>query len=100
MNDLINPEVITLLKQKGYLCYKPTVAEIVMWLYETHNIWLWVAIKDVENKANSPMFIPCGRFVPTKRKGKFMIDPVLYQPKYTPQEAYEFGIKHILTNLV
>lgn len=100
MNELLSMETDMLLTNKGCFSYKPTVADAVMWLYETYHIWLWVATKDVENENNSPMFLACARFIPTKRKGKFVIDPVLYQPKYTPQEAYEFGIKHILTNLV
>jgi hypothetical protein len=100
MNELLSMETDMLLTNKGYFSYKPTVADVVMWLYETHHIWLWVSTRDIENETDSPLFIACARFVPTKRKGKFEIDPVLHQPKHTPQEAYEFGIKHILTNLV
>lgn len=103
MNELINPELIELLKKKDFVVtpyLRLTIVDVVMWIYDKYHVWLWVSTRDVENETNSPLFIACARFLPTKRKDKFEIDPVLHQPKYTPQEAYEFGIKYLLTNVL
>lgn len=66
MNTLVNFEIAKLLKEKGFtiftyyeysdlgkliqrssciqnrLCSAPTIAEVVMWLYEKHRVWISV----------------------------------------------------------
>lgn len=62
----------------------PTIAEVVMWLYEKHGIWIWVE-KNTNNlftawvKTNIPYTMP---------------------DTNSPTEAYEAGIEHILKNLI
>lgn len=61
----------------------PTIAEVVMWLHETHGIWIGCTqLKgsqcfdcDIEGETITKMFI-------------------------SPTEAYEAAIKHCLTNLI
>lgn len=78
----------------------PTIAEVCMWLYEKHGIWIYVGCRGLEGQEEKTVFIPNGRFVPAKTKNGFEIDPILYGPKNTPKEAYESGIEYTLKNLI
>lgn len=69
-------------------CYNaPTIAEVVMWLYEKHGIWIYIK---------------------QGYKWEWYIETVANHPelKYydgledSPTEAYEAGIKYILENLI
>lgn len=82
------------------LCSAPTIAEVVMWLYENYRIWVWVSCREIEDGTNETIFIGNGRHVPVNKKKGFVIDPVIYNPKNTPSEAYESAIKHVLTNIL
>jgi hypothetical protein len=69
------------------MLYAPTIAEVVMWLYETHKIWISVYHhKDWAADAN---------------------DEYVFRTNYTrikdyksPTEAYEAAIEHILNKLI
>jgi hypothetical protein len=84
---------------KGFVS-APTIAEVVMWLYEKHGIWIWVSAKTLDDGSNNTIFVSCGRYVPTRKKNGFEIDPVIYRPKDNPTEAYEAGIEYVLKNLI
>lgn len=61
----------------------PTIAEVVMWLYEKHGVWIEV-LKLLD-----------GTFSP------FMQDVLLeLSVCKTPTEAYEAGIEYVLKNLI
>ena len=116
MNKSVNFEIAKLLKEKGInllssklmyasngkltdsiydfdeWCFAPTIAEVVMWLYEKHEIWIissyelaednitkewfWIAIKDGEEVAFN------------------------YGGYTSPTEAYEAAITYCLNNLI
>lgn len=75
----------------------PTIAEVVMWLYEKHSLWIlplptvcgyfaWKII-DMQDNPNRPI----------ERPPYNDVDGVDYR---TPTEAYEAAISHALTNIV
>ena len=77
-------------------CYSaPTIAEIVMWLYEKHGIWIrvepdwdgdfWAQIKS--------------KNIPDARIGKWLVVTAL-APYKTPTEAYEAAIEYTLKSLI
>jgi len=71
-------------KETCFLC--PTIAEVVMWLYEKHEIWIGVEASD-----DFTMF--CFR-VRKKEVSRLSFD---YN---SPTEAYEAAIKYTLNNLI
>ena len=77
----------------------PTIAEVVMWLYEKHGIWVRVSSFEL------------GVFYPDvfnfRKKGNTAFSKdvhILFAPhemkSKSPKEAYEIGIKHTLKNLL
>lgn len=71
-------------KETCFLC--PTIAEVVMWLYEKHEIWIGVEASD-----DFTMF--CFR-VRKKEVSRLSFD---YN---SPTEAYEAAIEYTLNNLI
>ena len=62
----------------------PTIAEVVMWLYEKHDIWIWV-------ERCSTQFRPYAEEIGDERFGKWE------GHKYnSPTEAYEAAITFIV----
>lgn len=92
MNTRVNAELVSLLKEKdeifdvtSTLDY-PTIAEVVMWLYEKHGIWIsadfdskvWYQVITVSKDCNR----------------------ILQGDHDSPTEAYEAAIKYTLENLI
>jgi len=74
--------------------YGPTIAEVVMWLYEKHGIW--ISVIDV-----SPSHILWEYQISKKEVGLIYSSsqyPVKH--KYSPTEAYEAAIKHCLEKII
>ena len=78
----------------------PTIAEVVMWFYDKHRIWIWVGCRELEDGTNKTIFIPQGRTIPSTKKDGFVVDIIPYTPKGSPTEAYEAAIEHTLNNLI
>lgn len=78
----------------------PTIAEVVMWLYEKHGIWIYIGCRQLEGQEEKTTFIPNGRFVPARTKNGFEIDPILYKSFSDPISAYQFAIEYTLKNLI
>lgn len=66
--------------------YAPTFADVVMWLYEKHKIWVEVIKTDLFNKF----------FFQIKRKDSTRLKNGDFN---TPTEAYEAAIEYVLNNL-
>ena len=109
MNQQVKFEIAKLLKEKGfdfprkasqndYQGEYPTIAEVVMWLYEKHGIWIWIACREFEDGGIG--FIPNGRTIPFKKKNGVVVDIIPYMVKTSPTEAYEAAIEHILNKLI
>ena len=77
-------------KSKGYLetFSAPTIVEVVMWLYEKHDIWTTVTSISQESWQ-------CHM----TKKGDSLGNCYL-EDFYTPTEAYEAGIEYTLNNLI
>ena len=67
-------------------CFAPTVADVVMWLYKNHKIWISV---DPEIDTNT--------WFHTITHGKSITAFGNYSG---PIEAYEKGIEHILNDII
>ena len=67
---------------------KPTIAEVIMWLYEKHGIWIWA-------ERYSTLFRPYAEEIGDERFGKWE------GHKYSsPTEAYLAAIEYTLKNLI
>lgn len=78
----------------------PTIAEVVMWLYEKHRIWIQGPFPLNNGKWEWVLF-----FLKEPLEGsdgfKNRMSIVEEVPYYdTPTEAYEAGIKYVLKNLI
>ena len=67
----------------------PTIAEVVMWLYDKHGIWIYLLPSEDNKDVFKPFF-----------RGKIIVDQHLTKFYRSPTEAYEAGIKHVLENLI
>lgn len=83
--NMVNINMPEVAISKGY-CYALTIAEVVMWLHETHGIWIWVEHYETESK-----------FIPQIPKGK--LEKVLGYYN-SPTEAYTSVILYTLNNLI
>jgi hypothetical protein len=76
----------------------PTIAEVVMWLYEKHEIWISI------NKLNdSKFFINIVLKDNTKIIKGVTVDDVEFRKVHyfnSPTEAYEAAIEYTLNNLI
>ena len=72
-----------------FLCSAPTIAEVVMWLYEKHGIWIGVQ-RDWDAGQ-------CLGFEGIIDGNDGIINTKTLN---SPTEAYEAGIKHVLENLI
>jgi hypothetical protein len=70
----------------------PTIAEVVMWLYKKHEIWIVVNI-DIQNRWYFELFN-----LKDKRNAEILPDDEYWFN--TPTEAYEAGIEYVLKNLI
>ena len=94
MNDVVSFETAKLLKEKGYRILPdfnssyPTIAEVVMWLYDKHEIWITVTSISQESWQ-------CHMTKKGDRLGK-----LYFEDFNTPTEAYEAAIEYTLKNLI
>ena len=116
MTEPVNPEIAKLLKENGFdkkvlNCYNiennnistaphhelsnfnagvhysaPTIAEVVMWLYKEHGIWISV---DLENYTGTWFFTI-----------SYNNSETIFGNYSTPTEAYEAAIEYTLNNLI
>ena len=83
-NDFVEYAFVQNHNKKEHRVSAPTIAEVVMWLYEKHGIWIWVE-KNTNNlftawvKTNIPYTMP---------------------DTNSPTEAYEAAIEYVLLNLI
>lgn len=84
-----NKDVIGIKPFKGFVS-APTIAEVVMWLYEKHGVWIFIyPLNKVKGDFAYNISID-DKDVPTNNNNRFI----------TPIEAYESGIKYTLNNLI
>ena len=88
-NFINNHPNVDLSNENWYMCSAPTVAEVVMWLYEKHNIWISV---DPENDKDT--------WFHTISYNKSETIFGNYNTYNSPTEAYEAAIEYTLNNLL
>lgn len=109
MNNPVSFEIAKLLKEKGFnieidyglnqilnLKPTPTIAEVVMWFYEKHGIWIEVSCHTVLDEKDDDVDV----FYFVIRKLKPV--NILYSGDFvnSPSEAYEAGIEYVLKHLI
>lgn len=81
-----------------HVYYAPTIAEVVMWLYEKHGIWIVINPHKGEDDLGKPFM----EFDP--EVWSFTNKCILHNTKLlyfnSPEEAYEAAIEYVLNNLV
>ena len=69
----------------------PIIAEVVMWLYEKHGIWI-----SVQHRINGEDYVEFESNI----RGKFKHSLNLHNNFNSPTEAYEAAIEYTLKNLI
>lgn len=68
----------------------PTIAEVVMWLYEKHKIYIWVAgYKRANNRTYFDYYFSISKL--NDKSSNFF---------NSPTEAYEAAIEYVINNLI
>lgn len=110
MTTLVSSQLAKLLIQKEYDLHPdfkdsyPTIAEVVMWLYEKHGIWIEVTTNN--NPQVRKEFVSFdARVIHRDRNIKFRVLMNTQINKYTepfnsPTEAYEATVEYVLNNLI
>ena len=73
--------------------YAPTIAEVVMWLYEKHGIWIDVSL----NQFSKPKDLQWMYSIVFTKDCTYSHSPKSYA---SPTEAYEAAILYTLNNLI
>lgn len=85
------PEVINL----------PTIAEVVMWLYEKYGVWIYPLPIDDNMKLWQSRIIKGEPFNKLSNTLKIISHgEISYRSMYSPTEAYEAAIEYTLKNLI
>lgn len=99
LEDELNPEVVYsktprqgFFKEYGGSLLAPTTSEVVMWLYEKHDIWVVVNV-DIQNRWYFELFN-----LKDKRNAEILTDDEYWFN--SPTEAYEAAIEYTLNNLI
>jgi len=94
-NDTVK---ITEFQFEDHVCYfrylKPTIAEVVMWLYEKHGIWVTISMENNEEDVVSFYYTILHNDEGETKFKQRMSD---YN---SPTEAYSAGIEYTLKNLI
>lgn len=74
----------------------PTIAEVVMWLYEKHGIWIIVSTTISKQFINKCVDMNGGKH-PSKSNYPTCVSKSIGAYHNSPKEAYEDAIEHVLT---
>lgn len=122
MNTKINSEIFELLKEKkfnfklkevyhnpinGHTQYEeiiPTITDVVMWIYEEHNIWILVDWMTRTKPFNSGFYAYLRGTTKLLNQDNFISINNTENPGYevftSPKEAYEAAIEYCLKELI
>lgn len=104
MNTLLKPATIELLEDKGFTDnlihdgmgtshYNVTIAEVVMWLYEKHGVWIEVSL----NQFSKPKDLQWMYSIVFTEDCTYSHSPKSYN---SPTEALEAAIIYTLNKLI
>jgi hypothetical protein len=78
----------------------PNIAEIVMWLYEKHGIWIWSTPQiDLKGEFYWKWYAIKLSNMRPKSATSIIKHPMLRDMNSTPEKAYEAAIEHILKKI-
>ena len=80
-------------KSQPHLIIAPTIAEVVMWLYEKHEIWVEASL----NQFSKPRYLQWMYSIIFIKDCTYSHSPKSYK---SPTEAYEAAIEYTLKNLI
>lgn len=112
MNSNVNFEIAKLLKEKGFnieidyglnqilnLKPAPTIAEVIMWLYEKHGIW--IEVRHIKTFNVNRFHVIIWNYKDTSDYITIHCENgVGYEVWDSPTEAYEAAIEYTLKNLI
>ena len=75
----------------------PTIAEVIMWLYEKHGIWIQIGVGDLFHKDKFYIILKQHN---VDRWDLTPLNNEKHSPYNTPTEAYEAAIEYTLNNLI
>lgn len=79
----------------------PTIAEVVMWLYKKHGLWIYSLPIDDNMKLWQARIIKGEPFNKLSNTLKIISHgKISYRSMYSPTEAYEAAIEYTLNNLI
>lgn len=82
--------------ENWYMCSAATIAEVLMWLYEKHNIWIYADSHEFGKWCYKYKFNrPYKELPKITERGEFSIEDY-----NSPTEAYEAAIIYTLENLI
>ena len=88
----------------SYCCEAPTIAEIVMWLYEKHGIWISVDWMSRTKPYNSGFYCHLRGTNKYLNQDNFIVINDTLEPGYEvfnlPTKAYEAAIEYTLKELI
>jgi hypothetical protein len=91
-------------KKWGIKITAPTIADVVMWLYEKHGIWVSVDWMKRIKPYNSGFYCHLRGTNKSLNRDNFIVINDTLNPGYevfnSPTEAYEAAIEYILNNLI
>ena len=95
-----NGGMADLTNENGYMCSAPTIADVIMWLYNRHQIWISVAnVYYIGHKivfvSKVQKFKEFDRFIINTDNGLLAVNHF-----NTPTAAYEAGIEYTLNEIL
>ena len=102
MNRTVSNAISDLLKQKGYKWTFPTIADVVMWIYEKHGIWISVEC-DVYGKLWYIRFKIASKSLWEDEDKRHAVATAHFKFPFehdTPAKAYEAAFEYTLNNLI
>jgi hypothetical protein len=107
MITAVSFELAKLLIQKSYDLHPdfkdsyPTIAEVVMWLYEKHGIWIWITPQiDMKGEFYWKWYANKLNRMSPKSATSMIQHPMFRDMNPTPEKSYEAGIEYVLKNLI
>lgn len=104
VDGLINYNPINWNGTKNHYTSAPTIAEVIMWLYEKHGIWIAVDWMRRVKPYNSKFYCHLRGINKDLNSDNFIsINDTLkagYKVFNSPTEAYESAIEYVLNNLI
>jgi hypothetical protein len=83
------------------VCSAPTISEVVMWLFETHNIWIYLTREPVTNTFGPVINNETKTILFTNQSIVSRVTGQKYDPWYNkPENGYQRAIEYVLTEII